>query len=205
MAAEEAHEGQGAARTGQGAGVDEPQVHGAGAEAAVQPAGGGLLSAATLPAAAVRVAVGILVLGGMTAGTFFLVTDVIGPSLGPGGSGRGPTPEAEVLVAEQPALPGEQFVVEEIVVNPAGTRGKRFLRLGVALETAQGPAVTEELSTRKAQVRDLFIREFSSRGLDELTDPTVREEIRLACIDKINGFLVSGDISNLYFTDYVLQ
>jgi len=73
------------------------------------------------------------------------------------------------------------------------------------LETQDGAEVLEELETRKSQVRDLFIREFSARSLDELTDSTVREELRVACIDRINGFLMGGEISNLYFTDYVLQ
>ncbi|MCK4412071.1 MAG: flagellar basal body-associated FliL family protein [Candidatus Eisenbacteria sp.] len=158
-----------------------------------------------LPGAIVRVALGLLILGGMTTGTFFLVTDVIGPGLG------GSTVQEVAESPRQgepgagPDLPGDQFLVDQMTINPAETRGKRFLRLGVALETQDGPEVIAELETRKAQVRDLLIREFSARNLDELTDPTVREEIRVACVDKINGFLAGGRVSNLYFTDYVLQ
>jgi len=175
------------------------------AETAAQQASAPRPNAASqIPAALARIAGGVLVLGGMTTGVFFLVTDVIGPGLGPAQQAE-QIVQKEAELGEATPMPGEQYVIEEIVVNPAGTRGKRFLRLGVALETMEGPEVMAELEQRKAQIRDLFISEFSSRSLEELTDPTVREEVRVACLDRINGFLVSGDIASLYFTDYVLQ
>jgi len=158
-----------------------------------------------LPPIAVRIAIGVLAVGVMTTGLFLLVTEVLVPSLGAGQNAGASAGAA--AVAPEP-LPGEQFVIDEIIVNPAGTQGRRFLRLGVALEAAAGEAgapVMSELETRKAQIRDLFIREFSQRTLDELTDLTVREELRVACIQQINGMLVKGKVSNLYFTDYVLQ
>lgn len=156
-----------------------------------------------LPAITVRIAIGVLAVGVMTTGLFLLVTEVLVPALGAGG---GATATA-ATVAPEP-LPGEQFVIDEIILNPAGTQGRRFLRLGVALEAAAGEAgaaAMSELETRKAQVRDLFILEFSQRTLDELTDVTVREELRVACTQKINAILVKGSVDNLYFTDYVLQ
>jgi flagellar basal body-associated protein FliL len=159
-----------------------------------------------IPPIVVRVAIGVLVVGAMTTGLFLLVTDVIVPSLG---AKPAATAEAEAEKEEEAqTLPGEQFTVDEIIINPAGTHGRRFLRLGVALEAAEGEGGAEvmtELETRKAQIRDLFIREFSLRTLEELTDATVREELRLACIQKINDIMVKGKILNLYFTDYVLQ
>jgi flagellar basal body-associated protein FliL len=164
-----------------------------------------LFTPAFLPGSLVRIALGILVLGGMTTGAFFVITDVIGPRLGPAGAteARGTAIDPDVPAGAD--LPGEQFSVDEIVINPAGTRGKRFLRVGVALETRGGPDTLAELDARKAQIRDLLIRKFSARTLDEVADPLVREEIRLSCIAEINAALVTGELSNLYFTDYVLQ
>ncbi len=158
-----------------------------------------------VPISLVRIALGVLVLGALTAGSFFLVVDVIGPALGP--------PEAEPVkgtpadeeVKPKPEQPGLTYKIDDMVVNPVDTRGRRFLRLGVAFETKDGPAVIAELTTRDPQVRDILIREFSSRTLEELTDPTVREEVRLSCIERINEYLTSGKISNMYFTDYVIQ
>jgi flagellar basal body-associated protein FliL len=162
-------------------------------------------TALMVPDALVRVSIGVIVLGALTVGVFFLITDVIGPSLGPmlPEKIRGTASDAEVAPAVEP--PGENYMVEEVVINPAGTRGKHFLRLGIALETHSGPDLLAELETRKAQLRDLLIQKFSTRTIDELGDPTVREELRLQCVDEINAMVTSGKISNIYFTDYVLQ
>ncbi len=175
------------------------------AEGASEPESRSKLGALLVPDALVRMGIGVLVLSGLTVGAFFLVTDVIGPAVGPvdAVSVGGTTADGEVPPVVAP--PGDQYVIDEIVLNPAGSRGKRFLRLGVCLETDDGAAVLAELELRKAQVRDLLIRKFSSRTIDELSDPTVREEVRLSCIDEINATLTAGMISNLYFTDYVLQ
>jgi len=162
-------------------------------------------TALMVPDALVRISIGVIVLGALTVGVFFLITDVIGPSLGPmlPASVRGTAADEEVAPAV--LAPGENYMVEEVVINPAGTRGKHFLRLGIALETHSGPELLAELEVRKAQLRDLLIQKFSTRTIDELGDPTVREELRLQCVDEINAMVTTGKISNIYFTDYVLQ
>lgn len=163
------------------------------------------LSALMVPDALVRISIGVIVLGALTVGVFFLITDVIGPLLGPALPQKAHEEAAPEEVAPAVEPPGENFAVEEVVINPAGTRGKHFLRLGLALETHSGPEFLTELETRNAQLRDLIIQKFSTRTMDELGDPTVREELRLQCIDEINAAVTGGKISNIYFTDYVLQ
>jgi|GEM_PF-3231582 len=164
-----------------------------------------MLSQLLVPEALVRMAIGLLVLGALTAGIFFLIVDLIGPALGPVENPAVSGSAADESVAPPVELPGEQWMVEDIVLNPAGTHGKRFLRLGLAIETKDGLPVITELDTRSAQMRDLLIRQFSSRTIEELSDPVVREEVRLSCIYEINSRLASGEISDIYFTDYVLQ
>ncbi len=190
--------------TARGGGVRDEDA-GAEADAMASAPSPSRFGALLVPDALVRMGIGVLVLSGLTAGTFFLVTDVIGPALGPVESAHVAGTLADGEVPPVVAPPGDQYMIEEIVLNPAGSRGKRFLRLGVCLETEDGPSVLAELDSRRAQVRDLLIRKFSARTIDELSDPTVREEIRLSCIDEINAALASGTISSMYFTDYVLQ
>ena len=186
--------------------AEEPaeEEGGSGGPGALANAFHAICRAALVPGPIVRIAVGMLILGGMTAGLFFLVTDVIGPRLA-----AQPVPAQtrapQVAQPERPRLPGVQYKIDEIVLNPAGSHGKRFLRLGVALETVGDEKVVAELTARQAQVRDLFIRNFSTRTLEELTDPVVREELRAACIAEINDFLIAGKVDTLFFTDYVLQ
>ncbi|GAG51831.1 unnamed protein product, partial [marine sediment metagenome] len=187
---EQARRGDPAGRAGEGPegqnGTPEPQTMAQGSSA---------LKALLVPEALVRIGIGLIVLGGMTTGAFFVVTDVIGPRLGPIPVEGVPGTAIDGDVAPTAELPGDQYAIEDIVLNPAGSRGKRFLRLGIALETKGGLPVVDELGTRSYQVRDLLIRKFSSRTIDELADPIVREEIRLSCIEEINAMLVAGKIS----------
>ncbi len=201
MAPEEAVENE---ETQEGADGAEPEGGGEGQEAAGST-GPTLLSQLLVPEALVRMAIGVLVLGGLTAGIFFLIVDVVGPALGPVDNVPLSGTAADVEVAPAIEPPGMQWVVDDIVLNPAGTNGKRFLRLGLAIETKDGAPLIAELDSRSAQMRDLLIRKFSSRTIEELSDPVVREEIRISCIEEINGRLAVGEISDMYFTDYVLQ
>lgn len=200
MAAREEEPKQAAQTEGGGRDGGAPE-----AEAPAPPESRSKLGALLVPDALVRMGIGVLVLSGLTVGAFFLVTDVIGPAVGPVDAVSVAGTKADGDVPPVVSPPGDQYVIDEIVLNPAGSRGKRFLRLGVCLETEDGADVLVELESRKAQLRDLLIRKFSSRTIDELSDPTVREEIRLSCIDEINATLAAGTISSMYFTDYVLQ
>lgn len=147
----------------------------------------------------VRIGIFVGLLGVMGAASFLIIQNVIRPKL------AHEEPE-EKVEAPEIAEPGDLYVVETIIVNPAGTRASRFLRVGAALEyPATEAAVGLELEKRQHQLRDLFITEFSSRTLDELVDSRVKEEIREQLLAKLNTSVTSGHVTNLYFTEYVIQ
>ena len=107
-------------------------------------------------------------------------------------------PEAE------PGTVGEFYMVEGIMVNPAGTKGARFLRVSAALEVMDN-GVISELERRDVQIRDILITELSANSIGELMNPTSKEQIRSAIITKINRLLNTGALSNLYYLDYIVQ
>jgi flagellar FliL protein len=151
------------------------------------------------------------ILAVLAVGAILLVTEVIAPrirSIGAGEAGVGsseaaPNAEAKAMKPKFRA-PGEVFTVTDLVVNPAGTGGRRYLKVTAALEV-HGAKAAKELELRKAQVRDLFLRDLSARTLEELTDPVAKEEMRTTILSELNEIMTSGEVSNLYFTDYVVQ
>ena len=92
----------------------------------------------------------------------------------------------------------------DLIVNPAGTGGRRYLKVAAAIEV-HDPKVAKDLELRKAQVRDLLIRDLSARTLEELTDPVAKEETRTTIVDELNEIVGPGKVSSLYFTEYVVQ
>ena len=98
----------------------------------------------------------------------------------------------------------EIFMVEELLVNPTGTSGTRFLSVSLGLEVANHEVV-EQLEKKKLQVRDLLITILSSRTVDELTTASARERMRQEISDRLNQLIAPDKVSAVYFVDYVLQ
>jgi len=119
--------------------------------------------------------------------------------------------------AEEPAAPAEQPTetaqpptvgtitpIEDVVVNPSGTSGTRYLCTTVALE-AVDPTVVEEIQGREPQIRDLLIEILGRRTVEELSDLQTRENLREEIKTAVDDLLVSGEITGVYFANFVLQ
>jgi flagellar FliL protein len=154
-----------------------------------------------IPAVVVRIAVLAGILAALSVGALFLVTDVLAPKIRSMGE---PAVDEPAAREPEPGLPGEIVKVEDLIVNPAGTAGRRYLKVAAAIEVHEAKAI-KELEAREAQVRDLFLRELSARTLEELTDPTAKEEMRQAIVSELDAIVGAGKVTNLYFTEYVVQ
>ena len=96
------------------------------------------------------------------------------------------------------------YVVKDLVINPAGTNGSRFLSVsfGLEMETTEAQA---ELVARDPLVRDALITIMSSKTVAQLTDAREKEITRLQIKKRLSDLLESSDIAAVYFTDFVLQ
>lgn len=191
--------------------------------AAPQPAKKG-----PVPPIVVKIAIlaGLLVVTGV--GVLLLVTEVIAPRL------EGSVAQAEGVPAEHGEGDGDaqheskggekekkdkkdkkgdhggaeeasaMVSLGDLVVNPAGTGGRRYLKVQVALELSD-PSESGAVEARAPQLRDRIIRELTARTLSELTDPVAKDEMKETIIDELNQVLGEGSVHDLYFTEYVIQ
>jgi len=99
---------------------------------------------------------------------------------------------------------GDIFMMDNIIVNPAGTGGTRFLSasIGFELESARAGDI---MSAREAVVRDALITILSSQSIPELTDFKQRERLRKLIKLRVAKLLKTEDIGAVYFTEFVLQ
>ena len=100
---------------------------------------------------------------------------------------------------------GPIIQLNELVVNPAGSMGRRFLVVKIALELLD-VAVQKELDQQMPLINDGLIRLLSSKNVEYLSNvaarDTLREEVRVV----INDRLPSQDgVTNVFFTGFVLQ
>ncbi len=92
--------------------------------------------------------------------------------------------------------------LETFVVNLAGAKGRRVIKVNLELEL-KGEGVAEEVEKRKAQIRDIIIILLSSKTYEEVSQKEGRENLRNEMKDTINSFLSKGKILNIFFTDFI--
>lgn len=119
---------------------------------------------------------------------------------------QGTATEAEPVSAEQGVeTVGPIMQMEDIVVNPAGSLGRRFLVVKVALEL-MGEHVQEDVVQQMPLINDGLIKLLASKNVEYLSNVAVRdslrEEMRLAINDRLPG---GEGVSRLYFTGFILQ
>lgn len=96
------------------------------------------------------------------------------------------------------------FVVKDVIVNPAGTNGTRFLLTTVGFEVSS-PECEKELEKKEVQVRDALNTVLTSKGLDELVGVEQREALRAEVAKKVGEILRTGSLSKVYFSKFIIQ
>lgn len=104
----------------------------------------------------------------------------------------------------QPIEYGEFMQIEGVIVNPAGTDGRRFLMVNVGLESNEA-AVLEELKTREVVVRDTMLKLLGRRTVQQLASIDERTLLKDELREAVNSVVQEGTVERLYFTQYVLQ
>ena len=117
--------------------------------------------------------------------------------------------------AEEPAKEEEQAVEEisygkllpldePIIVNLAGTKGQRYLKVNIQFEVGDD-AVMDEIKERMPLILDLLISILSSKTIDDVSNTVGRNRLRREIVDKTNSELKTGRVINVYFTEFVIQ
>lgn len=96
------------------------------------------------------------------------------------------------------------YLVENVVLNPSGTAGTRFLMVTAAFELTSADA-SDEMRGRDPEVRDMINRNLGGRTVEELTDLARREEIRDDLRDTLNEMLHYGKVEKVYLPQFVIQ
>lgn len=93
---------------------------------------------------------------------------------------------------------------DNLTVNPAGTDGTRYLMVSIVFE-APTQQVLDELTAKEVAVKDTLLHILGSKTVPELTDMATRNPLRENLRSATNAFLTRGQLTHLYFTQYVLQ
>ncbi|MFQ5499013.1 MAG: flagellar basal body-associated protein FliL [Candidatus Zixiibacteriota bacterium] len=98
----------------------------------------------------------------------------------------------------------EVYTIKDIVINPAGTGGTRFLSVSFAFDL-ESPDMAAEMESREPIIRDALITILSSKTVAQLTDTKQKEIIRYQIKKRIEKLLDTDELAGVYYTDFVLQ
>ncbi len=119
----------------------------------------------------------------------------------------GGAPEAEGKKGGGKKGEGEKsavYSIDNIVVNPAGSAGTRFLMASVAFELPDEKAV-ELLREKEVQIRDAVIATLESQTLEMLAAPGSREVIKRQLAVAVKSFVPGHRQLRVYLPQFVLQ
>jgi flagellar FliL protein len=145
---------------------------------------------------------------GAAAGVFLLgpmVARASGYAPGAAQSAKHDEKKEEGKAGEEGGAKSTIHNVDNLVLNPAGSGGTRFLMCSVAIELAD-EKFAEVLNSRDAEVRDAVLRVLGQKTVDELTDVAQREAFKAEVQGALDGlFKQKGAIRRLYFPQFVIQ
>lgn len=95
-------------------------------------------------------------------------------------------------------------LLENLVLNPAGSGGSRFLLLSVAIETNTATASTD-MQARDAELRDIILTALGNKTVEQLTDMSTRDGMKAELTTAIGARFGKTAVKRVYFPQFVVQ
>ena len=95
-------------------------------------------------------------------------------------------------------------LIDNIVLNPAGSGGTRFLLASVGLQMASA-AANEIVTKREVETRDVVLAVLGSKHVEDLAEITNRERIKGELKVALDSLFGAGVVRRIYFPQFVIQ
>ncbi len=114
-----------------------------------------------------------------------------------------PVPEADETVVEELVVK-PIFPLKSFIVNLAGDNGTRYLKIKMDLEITD-ESFNNDIRQRIPQIRDSIMMILTSKRYVDIKDTEGKIALREDIHNRVNTFFKKPCISNVYFTDFVIQ
>lgn len=101
---------------------------------------------------------------------------------------------------------GKMISMDQFTINLStpGSTTPKYVRVNIAVEVSNEEAEAE-FNRRLPQVRNSIIDLFNSKRPSDLISPEGREALKSEIQNALNGFMVSGKIKGVFFTNFALS
>ncbi len=111
---------------------------------------------------------------------------------------------AETAQKESKELGKFVYMVEDLIINPASTDGKRLLMSSLGFDVST-EAENQELKAKDVLLKDAVISVMSSKDLAQLGNTAYRDTLRTEILKRLNQIMPKVKINTIYFSKYILQ
>ena len=144
-------------------------------------------------------AAGVLFVGGMGAGFYVLWSKISSLET----AAHASTPGGEVEAEEEDKV-RPVFHLDSMIVNLADGDGRRYLRTTMEAELVDD-SVSQQITERLPQIKDTILKITSTRRFEDICSIEGKNALRDEIVATLNGILKKESITNLYFTEFVVQ
>lgn len=99
---------------------------------------------------------------------------------------------------------GPIYTMDNFLVNLVDPQGKRYLKLKAELELSS-EETRGEVDRRLPQFKDTILTLLSSKTYADVGSLEGKLQLRAEIISMLNQYLISGSITNIYFTEFIVQ
>lgn len=99
---------------------------------------------------------------------------------------------------------GPMFKIDNLIVNPAGSQGSRFLMVSVAVETPDAK-MEENLRRKEAQIRDVVISLLEKQTMEKLSMEGIRDSLKAQLGDTITAIAATKTKLKVFLPQFVIQ
>jgi flagellar protein FliL len=96
------------------------------------------------------------------------------------------------------------FLIEDIIVNPAGSDGERLILTSLGFDTKDEES-QKELKAKEVVVKDVIITTFSSKTWEQLNKSSFKDSLKMELYDRITRLIPSIKLNTVYFSKYIAQ
>jgi flagellar FliL protein len=96
------------------------------------------------------------------------------------------------------------LTLENLVLNPSGSNGSRYLLMTLAIECKDAKGV-ESLTLRDPELRDLILNTLGKKSVEELSDIAQRDQIKTEILNALSERFGKATVKQLYFPQFVIQ
>ena len=102
------------------------------------------------------------------------------------------------------AMIGPIMPLDTFIVNLADEGGTRYLRTTMKLELADDQSLTF-VQERLPLIRDSILMILPTKNYEDISTVEGKKTLRDELIAKVNVIMIPGSVTNIYFTEFVVQ